>query len=358
MDTARNRQELFDQLTGTLNALPDLLFELDREGIIHTYRAPRTELLYVPPEQFIGQCMFDVLPADAAQVVRDALREAAAAGLHRGGVYSLTIKGEERWFELSVAAMRTPLPPDGRLIALVRDITDRKLTELALMRLNAELEQRVTDRTALAEQRAGQLRQLARRLAETAQTERRRIARILHEDLQQILVGIHYQIHLLRAHDPARVAETEAQIQQALRVSATLTAELSPAILYEEGLSAALPWLADQMRIRHGLEVHTEIRTECGHDDGVPVFLYNAARELLLNVIKHAAVKVATVVLERDPDDRLRLMVSDPGRGFDASNHDTSRYGLFEIREQVAGFGGVCTIDSRPGGGTRVTLTV
>ncbi len=359
--TERALHESLDQRNATLNALPDILFELDIQGRIYNYHAPRESLLYVPPEQFLGRNMLHVLPEAAGRIIRAALDEAARTGRHRGSVYSLTMHDQEHWFELSIAATEVPLPPEGRMIVLIRDITDRKLAEDALVRLNAELEQRVEERTRLAKQRAEQLQRLARRLAESEQDERRRIARVLHEDLQQILVGVQYQLHLLRAHDPARVAETEAQLRQALRVSSTLTTELSPTILYEEGLSAALPWLAAQMQASYGLTVRTAIRTERATDgDGTSVFLYHAARELLFNVVKHAEVQEASVELDATTDNRLRLTVADQGTGFEPRRPPASDqgFGLFEIRERIEHLGGAFTIDSAPGKGTCITLTL
>jgi PAS domain-containing protein len=93
-----------ERLEATLGALPDLFFDLDREGRIRDFRAPRPELLYRPPEEFLGRRMRDVLPPEVSRVVADALEQAAVSGHHSGSVYSLDLPSGKHWFELSVSA--------------------------------------------------------------------------------------------------------------------------------------------------------------------------------------------------------------------------------------------------------------
>lgn len=116
----------YDSLRGVLNALPDLLFEVDHEGRIYDYRAPAPELLYSKPQEFLGRRFATLLPPDAARVILGAIGEAGRTGRHMGGVYSLPLQGGVHWFELSIAAKGDHRAPDARFIMLVRDITVRK----------------------------------------------------------------------------------------------------------------------------------------------------------------------------------------------------------------------------------------
>ncbi len=125
-------QNSLSHLEATLNALPDLLFEVDRKGHIYDFRSPHPDLLYVTPEQFLGKTLQEVLPEEAAQVIYSALAEAAVQGSHRGAIYNLKIRSELHWFELSIAAMGDVWSSEVRFIVLVRDITDRKGAEEAL----------------------------------------------------------------------------------------------------------------------------------------------------------------------------------------------------------------------------------
>ena len=128
-----------ERLTATLNALPDIMFEVDAEGRIHDFRASEDEMLYMPPEQFLGKKVSEVVPEEAARIIGAAIAEAAATGQHRGAVYSLPMPDGPKWFELSIAATGNPGSPDFRLITLARDITERKQAEEALLESEQKL---------------------------------------------------------------------------------------------------------------------------------------------------------------------------------------------------------------------------
>jgi len=121
-----------EKLEATLHALPDLMFEVDRQGRIYEYRAPASDLLYARPEEFVGNKVDEVIPADAARVIMDAVEEAALTGKHRRGIYSLDLPSGRRWFELTIQSRGGPDRRDCRMVALVRDITERKKVESAL----------------------------------------------------------------------------------------------------------------------------------------------------------------------------------------------------------------------------------
>ena len=124
--------ETVARLNATLDALPDLLFVLDHEGRIVDYHAPSPERLYVPPDQFLGRTMDDVLPEPARGIVARAIADAMAHGHHRGSRYPLPAPDGERWYEISIAAQGDPQAAAGRLVAIVRDVTARKRAEESL----------------------------------------------------------------------------------------------------------------------------------------------------------------------------------------------------------------------------------
>jgi signal transduction histidine kinase len=209
------------------------------------------------------------------------------------------------------------------------------------------------------------LRNLAAQLTQAEHKERRRIAEILHEDLQQRLVAIRYRIGALKARERKRSIALEAEwllveLADVIRISRDLTTRLRPPVLYDLGLRAALAWLADQMRAGVGLDVRIEGDNSWDFEsDDVRVFVFEAVSELLLNVVKHAGVRTARVRLQRPRKGMATLVVEDKGAGFNTEQVSRpSTFGLFSIRERIEAFGGHFEIVSRPGRGTRVAITL
>jgi PAS domain S-box-containing protein len=130
-----------NELTSTLNAIPDLLFELGLDGRYYSYRSPRTDLLSVPPEQLVGSLISDVLPPEASAVCLAALQEANETGYSSGQQFQLRLGEADKWFELSIARKTSEKTDDPRFIVISRDITERKRGELNLLTLYTAIDQ-------------------------------------------------------------------------------------------------------------------------------------------------------------------------------------------------------------------------
>jgi two-component system sensor histidine kinase/response regulator len=128
-----------NELQATLNALPDLLFEVDAEGRIFRYHTHRTDLLAAPPEAFIGKRFADVLPPDAADACQRAIDEAAQNGFSYGEAYRLALPQGEHWFELAVSPMHVDDTSHQRFVIISRDITERRAGVLALEEMSKAL---------------------------------------------------------------------------------------------------------------------------------------------------------------------------------------------------------------------------
>ena len=146
----RAETELFaaqSNLAATLDALPDLLFELGLDGRYYDYHSSRPELLAAPPEALIGKTVHDILPPEAADVVMLALREADETGHSHGRQIELQVPQGKLWFELSIARKPVAAGLAPRFIVLLRDITVRKRAEAEILALNLSLEEQVRERT-------------------------------------------------------------------------------------------------------------------------------------------------------------------------------------------------------------------
>ncbi len=272
--------------------------------------------------------------------------------------------GKERWIE---ARGRVFFDQEGkpvRFIGATVDITRRKRAEEELRELNRSLEQRVAERTAEAERRAEELRALAVELARTEEREQRRLADWLHDELQQVLVAAKMQIQLTHSavKEPALRELLEKAchlVDESIGQSRSLTADLTPPILYHSGLVSGLEQLAHWFAEKHHLRVTVEPRADLQPENQeAAVVLFNAARELLFNVVKHAGVNEARVILS-ETDGRVQLSVEDQGAGFDAARlaeGTRAGFGLLNMRERLHFIGGELEVQSAPGRGTRITL--
>jgi signal transduction histidine kinase len=293
-------------------------------------------------------------------------------------VRMLTKQGQTRWLK----AGGVPIKWNGRPANLlfVTDIHEQKQAE-------AELEQRVAARTAELEvlnqtlrdeiaqrerterelrSHRRRLRQMASELSLLEEMERRRIAADLHDHIGQCLAFTKWKLKsALSKSDPeaGRVAleETLALIEDMARDVRSLTFEISPPILHELGLPEALEWLIEQYRNQYRLEARFSANSHCPDlGDELKMTLFRGAREILMNVVKHARIQGVRVDARREGD-RFIIRVADQGPGFEyqpdrLSTSASDGFGLFSIRERLLSLDGELDVDTSPGRGTVVTL--
>lgn len=149
-------------------------------------------------------------------------------------------------------------------------------------------------------------------------------------------------------------------ITESIDAARSLAVELVPPLLHDQGLPAALEWLARQFKQKHDLGVHLEVdQNSSPRDETVRDLLFQAVRELLLNVVKHAQTRSAEVDVKRQANE-VSITVKDGGAGFDPLAHavGSKSVGLFHLRERIEALAGTFKIKSSPGQGTTVTVPV
>lgn len=207
-----------------------------------------------------------------------------------------------------------------------------------------------------------------RLLDEAARTalleERQRLSRELHDSVSQTVYAIALGARTARAlldTDPDRLAEPLDYVltlaEAGLAELRALIFALRPESLEREGLVAALDKQLQALRVRHELDVQAELCLEpdvgLEHKEAV----YRIAQEALHNVVKHARASMVRMRL-LDLDEGLRLVITDDGTGFDPSAEFPGHLGLRSMAERAAGVDGLLALDSQPGAGTTLTLTV
>lgn len=315
-----------------------------------------------------------VHPDDLAEV-EASLREAAAARRDWRGAYRIVRPdGVVRWVE---GRGRYEYGEDGSAAVMhgtIDDVTAQHEAEEALRAREAELravnetlEARVRERTAVAEERAEQLRRLALELTASEARERRRIAQLLHDGVQQTISAAKMRAGMMRlaAQVPeVKTAATEVEqlLDRVLTATRTLVIDLHPPVLHEVGLVAALRWLAADFRTRQKLEVALDAPDdEPALGEQLRVVLFDAARELLFNVVKHAGVRDAVLSFACDGAGVAHLVVEDGGQGFAAPPGDAgadATFGLANLEHRVKLLRGSVAVTSGPGVGTHVAVAV
>jgi two-component system, chemotaxis family, CheB/CheR fusion protein len=342
------------------------IFMMDTEGRISTWNTGAERIFEYSEKEVLGLPAAIIFNEEdrKAGAVEEELRVAAITGQAADDRWHVRKDGSLFWASGVLEAL---LDAEGGLrgyAKVLRDNTSQRMAAEELKALNETLESRVKERT-------DQVRKLASTLTMAEQGERRRLSQILHDDLQQLLYGI--QLKLARARKMAGrsdevslddlVVKAEGWLEDAIRTTRRLTVDLSPPVLQDEGLADALRWLVTQMRELHDLEV--ELRAEHAFylpNGDMRVLLFQIARELLFNVVKHARIDEVCVTLREDGH-HVVIEIEDRGVGFDvddvlAPTPDETGLGLFSIRERLALFGGRLEIRSEKDSGTRVSVFV
>jgi two-component system sensor histidine kinase UhpB len=300
-----------------------------------------------------------VVAAVIASAPDSELRDNGAAGLVLGfavaatvavNVYLLsrrTAPLELLADEMEQVDLSKPRPKD---IAPIKGAEEIERLERAFREMLDRLE---------AERRHG-----ASQALEAQERERARVARDLHDEVNQALTGLALRIEALRAKVSPELseelAETSAVAGRAMQELLALARQLRPTALDDLGLEAALAGLVEDVGRQSGIATAFEAEESVGsfHDlpDELQLVTYRVAQEALSNAVRHsgAAHVRARLTLTRDG---LELRVSDDGSGFEPSSPE-SGLGVAGMRERALLVGAVFEIESRPGIGTRVRLLI
>ena len=262
--------------------------------------------------------------------------------------------GRRVWVQWTNRALRDARGEVVEILCVGTDATERKRAEEERLRYQESL------------------RSLARRLATTEEQERRRLSRLLHDTVIQDLSLSNIRLGAIRAEvgkaglqeQADRLETVRTLLDGGIRQSRALMSDLAPPMLHELGLAPALEDLGERMGREHGVRV--TVKSDSGTDaldQDLRGVLFQAARELMVNALKHAAPKLIAVSLRLDGG-AVRVRVKDDGAGFDppdASPHQggiAGGFGLFSIRERLEGLGGRLEIESNPHRGTVATIIV
>ena len=312
-----------------LTALPDLMFVLLRDGTFVDYHARDAGSLFVPPDEFIGRTIREVMPPALAETMMTAMEDAWGRTDPVVVEYELPMS-EPRNFEARMVRAGA-----DSVLCIVRDITELK--------------------------RAAALnRDLARRLIDSQEVERQRIARELHDDISQRMAALSIEVDQLAMKADselrARLRQWSTRASEVARDAHRMSYELHPSKLQTIGLVAALRSLCSDVSKQRKVHVtFTHSAMPPSTDAYVSLCLYRIVQEALQNVVRHSQAEQAEVsvsCLEHE----IVLEIADSGVGFDPRQLPHAGLGLVSMRERVAALDGRLAVDTAPGQGTRIRV--
>jgi PAS domain S-box-containing protein len=327
-----------------LRALPDLMFLQTKEGVYLDYYARDKKDLMVPPESFLGKSIRDVMPSELAERVMECIGRLDGSVETQVMEYSLKIADQERYYEARMVSAK-----GDKVLSIVRDVTESRRAADAL---------RLSEEKLLQSNRES--RELAARLMTAQESERRRIALLLHDDLSQNIAAMGVAISRLKRKPPSSSDQMAAELDQLSGQTNGLTTQLRrlshqlhPDVLEHVGLVAALE--SEVAEFGHKEQIKVEFRSAI-RSEHVPLevsaCLYRVALEALRNVSRHSGALSASVALAED-DTCFRLEVADSGRGFDVEKVKRgSGLGLISAEERVKLLHGNFRVTSGTEGGT------
>jgi PAS domain S-box-containing protein len=327
------------QLEGLLEAMLasalDAVVTMDRNGRILMFNAAAEAIFGHAARDAVGREVSELIIPPA---LRARHRQALARHLSTGSTTIMNrrvevagLRADGTVFPLELTVTRVPVEGPPTFTAYLRDITDRK-----------------RDEEALRDSRA--------RAVESADRERRRIERNLHDGAQQRLVAIALLLRRVEMTGPlppqleelVQLAQDEAG--RAIEELRELARGIHPAALTESGLPTALRGLA----LRAPVDVAVDVDDEAALPESSEIALYYVAAEALANVAKYAAASQATLTLELDTNNAVLRIADDGVGGADVDGGS----GLAGLAERVEALGGRLSVDSPPGGGTVVAAFV
>ena len=343
----RETKERFEELA---NMLPETIFETDERGFL-TYlnRSGFERFGYHSGDANNGLKFVDLFSSpDEKRMEQDF--KSAMEGKAVGSTECLAKHESAEIFQVLVHF--NPIIHDSKaegIRGILVDITESKRIEMELLSYQTKL------------------RSLTKELLLTEERERRRIASELHDRIGHALTNVSIKINMLKEAKTITdkniiLNDINKLIAQSVQDVQSLIFEISPPILYDIGLSAAIDWLAEQMSKEYGLEITFKSDDVLKPmDTNIRALVFRAVHELLFNVVKHAnakSVKVSVIRQERE----LKISVEDDGIGLPVGGlnekPDSSGFGLFSIRERLSHLDGHLTILSGSKQGTLVEINI
>ena len=341
----RQRERELDML---VENVPDAIMRCNRQGRFTFVNSVLVKATGLTRKELLGKNARELgMPIPLCELWEHALERVFQTKQPETIEFSFPAPGGETFWE---ERLIPEIGPDGTMqsaLLLAREGTEKRYLE------------------KIAEARSIEVRALAGRLLAAQEEERRRVSRDLHDGLCQQLASLAFDVGDLAAHtasaDPARerLQAVQTRVIQAAEAARHLAYELHPSVLDDLGLAASLKVLCDEFVAKRKVAVRLNVRALPGSLSlEVASNIYRVVQEALQNITKHAKAKHVTVEVAKRKK-KIHLSIADDGTGFDAeAAHGRGGMGMMSMAERARLMNGQFSVDSTPGGGTRLTLVV
>jgi PAS domain S-box-containing protein len=330
------------ELRMMLEQIPAIVSTYDRHGVFTSTQGAGLAALGLGAGAFVGRRLADVVGGDDKATV------VSMNAALRGESTINEFEYEGRTYENRAEPLRRRDGSIAGAINLGLDVTDRRRVE-----------------TELRESRE-QLRRLSAKMNEIQESERRRIAREMHDELGQLLTALRLDISVMRRDlrtVPTITLEERMRrmidlVDLTIKTVRRVATELRPAILDDFGLRAAVEHEVAAFAERTGISVKLVIHDDDTVGPDCATALYRIVQESLTNVARHSGATRVDVRIESS-DGRMEAELRDNGRGITETEvNSLSTLGLVGVRERAYALGGDAVIEAMPGAGTRVMVSI
>jgi PAS domain S-box-containing protein len=350
-ELARALRDANDRYQQTIDSVMDAIVAVDESHNVILFNPAAERMFGLARQDVIGRPLSQLVPerARAAHVLHMD-RFMCMRGESRAMVSNIEIKGlraDGTEFPIESTISQTLIEGKPQLTAVLRDITQRRRAEEDLREMNR------------------QLRSLSASLQDVREQERTRIAMELHDDLGQQLTGLKLELSWLggrlkegRQATSDEVGAMRHLLDAAIASVRRIATELRPLILDDLGFGEAVAWQTAEFAKRSKLDITLDLQAEAlVKEDVLATALFRIVQESLTNVVRHSGATRVKVCLACEGSD-LVLTVQDNGTGISPGARPGSGIGLVSMRERATALGGQLKIESVPGAGTTIEVTL